>query len=94
MRTVHGYYDAFPSAARRRSSYIPLIERGSRYEPDEKEMKMANSRFAYSSPLQAGERRTVRHVIGALRQIEAETSKMVGASHGDVHRNGANSYAF
>jgi hypothetical protein len=57
-------------------------------------MKMANSRFAYSSPSQAGERRTVRHVIGALRQIEAETSKMVGASHGDVRRNGANSYAF
>jgi hypothetical protein len=57
-------------------------------------MKMANSRFAYSSPSQAGERRTVRHVIGALRQIEAETSKMVGASHGDVRRNGAKSYAF
>ena len=30
---------------------------------------MATPRFAYSSPLQAGERRTVRHVIGALRQI-------------------------
>jgi hypothetical protein len=55
---------------------------------------MANPRFAYSSPAQAGERRTVRHVIGALRHIEAETSRMIVGSHKDVRRNGANSYAF
>jgi hypothetical protein len=59
-----------------------------------KEMKMAPSRFAYSSPAQAGERKTVRHVIGALRHIEAETSRLIGASRGDIRRKGANSYAF
>lgn len=55
---------------------------------------MANSRFAYSSPVQAGERRTVRHVIGALRHIETETSRMMGTSRNDIRRNGATSYAF
>jgi hypothetical protein len=55
---------------------------------------MANSRFAYSSPAQAGERRTVRHVIGALRHIEAETSRLLGASHSDIRHKGVNSYAF
>jgi hypothetical protein len=77
-----------------RTSYIQVNKRVRGTNLFEKEMKMANPRFAYSSPLLAGERRTVRHVIGALRQIEAETSKMVGASHGDIRRNGANSYAF
>jgi hypothetical protein len=56
-------------------------------------MKMANSRFAYSSPAQAGERRTVRHVIGALRHLEAETSRMIGGRN-DIRHKGANSYAF
>jgi hypothetical protein len=79
---------------RRTARYIKRNRRVREMNPFEKEMKMANPRFAYSSPLPAGERRTVRHVIGALRQIEAETSKMVGASHGDIRRNGANSYAF
>jgi hypothetical protein len=55
---------------------------------------MANSRFAYSSPAQAGERRTVRHVIGALRHFEAETSRLLGASRGDIRHKGVNSYAF
>ncbi|MGO4439537.1 hypothetical protein [Rhizobium sp. RAF56] len=32
---------------------------------------MATPRFAYESPLAAGGRRTVRHVIGALRHQEA-----------------------
>jgi hypothetical protein len=43
---------------------------------------MANSRFAYVSPLLAGERRTVRHAIGTLRQLEVETSKAIGANRG------------
>ena len=54
---------------------------------------MANPRFAYSSPMQAGERRTVRHVIGALRSVETEASRIIGVSRGDV-RNINTSYAF
>ena len=51
---------------------------------------MANPRFAYSSPLQAGERRTVRHVIGALRVTETGASRIIGVSRGDVrHSNSA-----
>jgi hypothetical protein len=54
---------------------------------------MATPRFAYSSPMQAGERRTVRHVIGALRVVETETSRIIGISRGDV-RHANTSHAF
>ena len=43
---------------------------------------MPISRSAYVSPALAGERRTVRHSIGALRQLEVETSKVIGGSRG------------
>ncbi|MET0747530.1 MAG: hypothetical protein ABWY49_05020 [Rhizobium sp.] len=54
---------------------------------------MATPRFAYSSPMQAGERRTVRHVIGALRTSETDASRIIGLSRGDV-RHTNTSYAF
>ncbi|MBO9098864.1 MULTISPECIES: hypothetical protein [Rhizobium] len=54
---------------------------------------MNTPRFAYSSPMQAGERRTVRHVIGALRVADSEASRIIGVSRGDV-RNTNTSYAF
>lgn len=51
---------------------------------------MSNPRFAYTSPLQAGERRTVRHVLGALRVADTEASRIIGVSRGDVrHSNNA-----
>ncbi|MDE1992143.1 MAG: hypothetical protein KGI75_06545 [Rhizobiaceae bacterium] len=40
---------------------------------------MPTSRSAYISPALAGERRTVRHSVGALRQLEVETAKAMGA---------------
>ncbi|MGV1756209.1 MULTISPECIES: hypothetical protein [Rhizobium] len=46
---------------------------------------MPISRSAYVSPALAGERRTVRHSVGSLRQLEVETSKAIGASRGDRH---------
>ncbi|MDL2397571.1 MULTISPECIES: hypothetical protein [Rhizobium] len=46
---------------------------------------MTISRSAYVSPALAGERRTVRHSIGALRQLEVETSKAIGANRGGRH---------
>jgi hypothetical protein len=54
---------------------------------------MTNPRFAYSSALQAGERRTVHHVIGALRVGQADASRIVGVSRSDVKRV-ERSYAF
>ncbi|AVA22082.1 hypothetical protein NXC24_CH02447 [Rhizobium sp. NXC24] len=48
-------------------------------------MKMPISRSVYVSPALAGERRTVRHSIGALRQLEVETSKAIGANRGGRH---------
>ncbi len=53
---------------------------------------MNTPRFAYSSPMQAGERRTVRHVLGALRVSDSEASRIIGVSRGDV-RNTNISYA-
>jgi hypothetical protein len=57
-------------------------------------MKMTNSRFAYSSPLQAGERRTVHHVIGALRNTGAAAPSMIGVGRDDIRHKGAMSYTF
>jgi len=37
-------------------------------------------RSAYVSPALAGERRTVRNSVGSLRQLEVETSRVIGAS--------------
>ncbi|SCB40119.1 hypothetical protein GA0061102_103144 [Rhizobium miluonense] len=43
---------------------------------------MSITRSAYVSPALAGERRTVRHSVGLLRQLEVETSRAIGASRG------------
>ncbi len=42
-------------------------------------MTASLSRFAYSSPVQAGERQTVRHVIGARRPQNEDSLKLLGA---------------
>ena len=55
---------------------------------------MADSRFASGSRFQAGERRTVRHGFGSLRQGEAVLAAMIGTSRSDNGRKAANSYAF
>lgn len=55
---------------------------------------MNSPRFAYSSPMQAGERRTVRHVIGALRTTDTEASRIIGISRGDVRHTNNLAYAF
>ena len=46
---------------------------------------MPISRSAYVSPALAGERRTVRHSVGSLHQLEVETSRAIGTSRGDRH---------
>lgn len=56
-------------------------------------MTASLSRFAYKSPMQAGERRTVRHVIGS-RALAEDSVRMLGATGKEIRRNGANSYAF
>uniref|UniRef100_UPI003F23F46A hypothetical protein n=1 Tax=Rhizobium sp. F40D2 TaxID=3453141 RepID=UPI003F23F46A len=57
------------------------------------EMTASLSRFAYSSPVQAGERQTVRHVIGARRPQNEDSLKLLGGQRATRH-NGAPSYAF
>jgi hypothetical protein len=63
---------------------------------NEKEMKMTASlsRFAYSSPVQAGERQTVHHVIGARRPLNGDSLKMLGTGHKVTHHKGVPSYGF
>ncbi|WP_167315880.1 hypothetical protein [Rhizobium leguminosarum] len=56
-------------------------------------MTASLSRFAYSSPVQAGERQTVRHVIGARRPQNDDSLKLLGGQRATRH-NGAPSYAF
>jgi hypothetical protein len=58
------------------------------------EMTASLSRFAYSSPVQAGERQTVRHVIGSRRPLNEDSLKMLGTSHKATRHKGAPSYAF
>ena len=52
------------------------------------------SRFAYSSPVQAGERQTVRHIIGSRRPLNEDTLKMLGAGQKVTRHQVATSYAF
>jgi hypothetical protein len=53
---------------------------------------MRNLRFAYSSPLQAGERHTVRHTIGTHRNGGASASGGIG--RGDIRHKATTNYAF
>jgi hypothetical protein len=57
-------------------------------------MSASLSRFAYSSPVQAGERQTVHHVIGARRPLNGDSLKMLGTGHKVTHHKGVPSYAF
>jgi hypothetical protein len=57
-------------------------------------MTASLSRFAYGSAVQAGERQTVRHVIGARRPQNEDTLKMLGSGHRVTRHKGAPSYAF
>lgn len=57
-------------------------------------MTASISRFAYSSPVQAGERQTVRHVIGSRRPVSEDSLTMLGAGQRMTRRTGAPSYAF
>jgi hypothetical protein len=57
-------------------------------------MTASLSRFAYSSPVQAGERQTVRHVIGARRPQNEDSLKLLGADQRATRHKGALSYAF
>jgi hypothetical protein len=57
-------------------------------------MTASLSRSAYSSPVQAGERQTVRHVLGSLRPLNGDTLTMRGAGHKVTRHQGATSYAF
>ncbi|WP_200959470.1 hypothetical protein [Rhizobium sp. Root1203] len=57
-------------------------------------MTASLSRSAYSSPVQAGERQTVRHVLGSLRPLNGDTLSMRGAVHKVTRHQGAISYAF
>ncbi|MDM9628616.1 hypothetical protein QTL95_22230 [Rhizobium sp. S152] len=57
-------------------------------------MTASLSRSAYSSPVQAGERQTVRHIIGSRRPQNEGALAMLGSSHKATRYNGANSYAF
>lgn len=57
-------------------------------------MTASLSRFAYSSPVQAGERQTVRHVIGSRRPLNEDSLKMLGMGHKATRHKGAPSYAF
>ncbi|WP_197486816.1 hypothetical protein [Rhizobium bangladeshense] len=57
-------------------------------------MTASLSRFAYSSPVQAGERQTVRHVIGGRRPQSEDSLKLLGAGQRVTRHQGAPSYAF
>ncbi|UIJ97507.1 hypothetical protein LZK82_17390 [Rhizobium leguminosarum] len=57
-------------------------------------MTASLSRFACSSPVQAGERQTVRHVIGARRPQNEDSLKLLGAGQRATRHKGALSYAF
>ena len=57
-------------------------------------MTASLSRSAYSSPVQAGERQTVRHVIGARRPQNEDSLKLLGAGQRATRHKGAPSYAF
>lgn len=57
-------------------------------------MTASLSRFAYSSPALAGERRTVHHVIGSRRPLAEDGLKMLGAGSKDIRHKGATSYPF
>ncbi|MBB2839195.1 UNVERIFIED_ORG: hypothetical protein GGE64_002942 [Rhizobium etli] len=57
-------------------------------------MTASLSRFAYSSPVQAGERQTVRHVIGARRPQNEDSLKLLGVGQRVTRHQGATSYAF
>jgi len=63
---------------------ISAASNGVHEEPERtKDLKtMPITRSAYVSPALAGERRTVRHSVGSLRQLEVETAKAIGASRG------------
>jgi hypothetical protein len=58
------------------------------------EMTASLSRFAYSSPVQAGERQTVRHIIGARRPQHEDSLKVLAAGQRSTRHKGAPSYAF
>ena len=47
---------------------------------------MTNPRFTYSGPLEADGRRTVRHIIGAHRNIESAIPAAIGAGRYDIRR--------
>ena len=83
MHIMHSSHEASPLPRRRASRYIRRIKRV-REEPAQNQglMTMPISRSAYVSPALAGERRTVRHSVGSLRQLEVETAKAIGASRG------------
>ncbi|NLS04712.1 hypothetical protein HGP14_15250 [Rhizobium sp. P32RR-XVIII] len=57
-------------------------------------MTASLSRFAYSSPVQAGERQTVHHVIGARRPLNEDSLRTFGMGHKITRPKGAPSYAF
>jgi hypothetical protein len=72
------------------------IKRERRRTCNTKETKMTASisRFAYSSPVQAGERQTVRHVLGSRRPLNEDSLKVLAAGHKVTRHKGAQSYAF
>ena len=85
MHITHSSHEASPLPLQRMSRYIRRIKRVHN-EPNRKGLKtMPIFRSAYVSPALAGERRTVRHSVGSLRQLEVETAKAIGASRGDRH---------
>jgi len=57
-------------------------------------MTASLSRFAYSSPVQAGERQTVHHVIGARRPLNEDSLRTFGMGHKITRPKGTPSYAF
>jgi hypothetical protein len=85
MHQLHSSHEACPLPREKASRYMERIKRGSRRTHSKRTMKMPISRSVYVSPALAGERRTVRHSIGALRQLEVETSKAIGANRGGRH---------
>jgi hypothetical protein len=84
MHIAHSSHETSPLPLGRTSRYIRLIKRVHEEPARTQGLKiMPITRSAYVSPALAGERRTVRHSVGSLRQLEVETAKAIGASRAD-----------
>jgi len=83
MHAAHSSHEASPLPRQPASRYIAAIKRVHEEPAQNQGLKtMPITRSAYVSPALAGERRTVRHSVGSLRQLEVETSRAIGASRG------------